>query len=208
MAKLVYGFGINDVDYVVKKWEEAGYINGKRKQKLVWMCPYYSKWHSMLGRCYSGKHRARQLTYKGCTVHSDWFYLSQFIKWVDEQPNREWMSCNLDKDFLVKGNKIYSPDTCVFISGLANTFIIDSGGSRGDYSLGVSWHKVAGKFQVHCRDPFKVDNMYLGLFDSELEAHLAWKAKKHEYALRLADLQSDERVAEVLRTKYKIFDSQ
>ena len=46
--KLIYGVGINDADYVVKKWEEAGYINGKRKRKQVWMCPYYRVWADML----------------------------------------------------------------------------------------------------------------------------------------------------------------
>ena len=32
--KLVYGVGINDADYVVKKFETIGYVNGKIKRKL------------------------------------------------------------------------------------------------------------------------------------------------------------------------------
>lgn len=41
IRKLVCGVGINDADYVVKKQETIGYVNGKRKQKLIWVCPFY-----------------------------------------------------------------------------------------------------------------------------------------------------------------------
>lgn len=47
-GKLVQGVGVNDADYPVTK-EEV--INGKRK--YVWVCPYYARWRSLLGRCYS-----------------------------------------------------------------------------------------------------------------------------------------------------------
>ena len=44
VEKLVHGVGANDADYVVRKWEEIGRIDGKRKRKLVWVCPYYQVW--------------------------------------------------------------------------------------------------------------------------------------------------------------------
>jgi hypothetical protein len=203
MSKLVYGVGVNDAEYVVTKKETISYFDGKQKRKLVWACPYYSRWTAMLSRCYSKKLQVKFPTYIGCTVHRDWLYLSNFTKWVDQQPNRDWINCNLDKDFILEGNKIYSPDTCVFINSRVNVFIIDRSASRGNYLIGVYWNKKDKKFMAHCRDPFKINSAYVGSFDTELEAHLAWKVRKHEYSLRLADLQTDERVAEVLRTKYK-----
>ena len=203
LSRLVCGVGVNDAEYVVMKNETIGYFDGKRKQKLVWSCPYYIRWKNMLTRCYSKKLQVNRPTYIGCTVHHDWLYLSNFIKWVDQQPNRDWIDCNLDKDFIVEGNKIYSPDTCVFINSRVNLFITDSSASRGNYLIGVCWNKGTNKFVAYCCDPFKVNRKYVGAFDTELEAHLAWKVRKHEYALQLADLQADERVAEVLRTKYK-----
>jgi len=203
VVRLVYGVGVRDTDYVVKKAETIGYIDSKRKQKTVWVCPYYIKWTNMLKRCYSEDCQNNQPTYKGCTVCPDWLYLSNFINWVDEQPNRDWVTCQLDKDFLVADNKVYSPNTCVFISSRLNKFITDSGGSRGEYLLGVSLYKRNGKFKAQCSDPFRENGEYIGYFDTELEAHLAWKARKHEYACQLADLQEDERVASVLRIKYK-----
>ena len=46
--KLVYGWGVNDVDYVVQIKEELPKVNGKRKRKTIWVCPYYQKWKSIL----------------------------------------------------------------------------------------------------------------------------------------------------------------
>jgi hypothetical protein len=201
-VKILRGVGINDVNYIVKKSVTIGHGNKKRKQVLVWVCPYYQKWHNMLVRCYCKKYQARHPTYIDCSVDPDWLYLSNFIKWVDSQPNRDWQNCSLDKDFLSEGNKHYSPDTCVFISKNLNPFIINRCADRAEYLLGVCLHKPTGKFRAGCSDPFKVNSGHVGLFNTELEAHLAWQAKKHEYACQLADLQSDERVAEVLRTKY------
>lgn len=203
MSRLMCGVGVNDAEYVVTKEETIVHFDGKQKRKVVWVCPYYSRWTDMLKRCYSEKLQTRCPTYIGCTVHQDWLYLSNFTKWVDQQPNRDWINCNLDKDFMVEANKIYSPDTCVFINSRINSFITDSGASRGNYLIGVCWNKCANKFVANCRDPFKVNSTHIGCFDTELEAHLAWKVRKHKYALQLADLQTDERVAEVLRTKYK-----
>lgn len=63
-TKLVYGVGINDADYVVQR-KETIEVNGVRKRRLVWVCPYYQVWRTMLRRCYSTKYHDRQPTYKG-----------------------------------------------------------------------------------------------------------------------------------------------
>jgi hypothetical protein len=200
--RLMHGVGINDVDYVVRENKTIGYINGKQKQITVWLCPYYLKWSDALRRCYSEKYQAKSPTYVGCSVDPDWLYLSNFIKWVDSQPNRDWQNCQLDKDLLVEDNKHYSPDTCVFISKGLNVFIVDRGAARGKYLIGVSWHKAAGKFVAQCNNPFKTRAHYIGCFNTELEAHKAWQERKHLYACQLAELQSDHRVANALRTRY------
>jgi len=201
-SRLVFGVGIRDTDHAVQVWQQVTSIDGKLTRKLVWVCPYYVKWKSMLKRCYSKSHLAKHPTYESCHVCPEWFYLSNFIKWVDKQPNRGWINCSLDKDLLFEGNKTYSPDTCVFVDPKINTFVIDCGASRGEHMLGVSFHKRDLSYTSRCCDPFKLDSGFLGYFDSELEAHLAWKAKKHEYACRLADTQEDVRVADILRNKY------
>ena len=132
--KLVYGWGVNDVSYEVTRCEV---VNGKKKQ--TWVCPYYKKWRNIIRRCFDPKYQERKPTYKGCTVCEDWKYFSNFIKWVDSQPNKDWMNCEPDKDFLSIGDKHYSPDTVVFISQKVNSFIKDRSIARGGYMIGVSY---------------------------------------------------------------------
>ena len=69
--KLTYGAGVNDAGYAVAKYETIGHVNGKRKQRQVWRCPFYRAWESMLSRCYSVKYQKRKPTYTGCTVAED-----------------------------------------------------------------------------------------------------------------------------------------
>ena len=76
--KLVYGVGINDADYAVQKCEIVGYVNGKRKRRLVWICPYYLAWCSMLKRCQSAKYQEKKPTYKGCSVSEEQLTLNKF----------------------------------------------------------------------------------------------------------------------------------
>lgn len=197
--KLVHGVGVNDADYVVEKKETIGYVDGKQKQKKVWVCAYYRTWADMLNRCYSTKYQERNPTYKGCSVSEDWLKFSSFKSWMERQ---DWEGKQLDKDLLFEGNKIYSAETCVFISPMVNTFVNDSGAARGKWQIGVCWHKKAGKFISHCSNPFTKKLDYLGLFACEQEAHEAWLKRKLELAHELAAIQEDPRVAEALIRRY------
>ena len=198
-AKLVYGVGINDADYVTQKWETVGYVNGKQKQRLVWMCPYYRAWTSMLQRCYSTKLQEKYPTYKGCSVSEEWLRFSNFKRWMEKQ---DWGGKQLDKDLLFRGNKVYSEETCVFVTRMVNMFTVDRGASRGEWMIGVNWDKWANKFRASCRNPLTKKGEHLGLFESELEAHQAWLKRKLELAYLLAAEQTDERVAKALIARY------
>lgn len=202
MVKLVCGRGINDAGHSVVTVVEYPKINGNRVQKQVWRCPYYNKWSGMLSRCYSVKRFNLRQDYEGCGVSEDWLLFSSFIKWVDSQPNRNWQNCELDKDLLFKGNKLYSQESCVFITKDVNIFLSTRRASRGKYMIGVSWHKENKMFRSTCNNPFNKKSEHVGYFESELEAHKAWQSKKHEYAHQLADLQDDPRVADALRQRY------
>ena len=196
--KMVYGKGINDADYIVQIKEIIQ--KGKRNQRLVWICPYYIRWKDMLRRCYSEKYHTKQSTYIGCTVYDEWLYFSKFKAWMETQ---DWEGKQLDKDLLVKGNKVYSPAACVFISTEVNCFLLESTSSRGKYKIGVSWHKSHHKFSASCRDPFSSKGKHLGYFLTEEEAHQAWLTEKLEHAKRLAALQPDERVAKAIIYRYE-----
>jgi hypothetical protein len=106
---LVHGIGINDADYNVVK---------TKNHKHVWMCPFYIRWKQMLRRCYASEWHKRYPTYIGCSVCPEWLYFSKFRLWMQ---NQKWEELELDKDLLVKGNKVYGPDTCCFIPGAINS---------------------------------------------------------------------------------------
>ena len=69
----------------------------------------YVAWDAMLQRCYDDKLHKRHPSYKDCTVCEEWLNFQNFAKWFNDN-NID--GCQLDKDLLIKGNKIYSPETC------------------------------------------------------------------------------------------------
>lgn len=199
MNKLVCGVGVNDVDYVVKVSETVGYIDGKQKHRLVWMCPFYLKWRDMLKRCYSTKLHDRQPTYIDCTVVEEWKTFSVFRAWMQQQ---DWEGNQLDKDLLFPGNKEYGPNACVFVSRVVNSFMTERDADRGEYPIGVSWHKSNNKFQARCNNPFTKKLEFLGYFTCPYEAHKVWLKRKQELAILLAAEQTDARIAEALISRY------
>lgn len=188
----VCGVGINDAGYVTEKG-----VSIEGKWKVVWRCPYYITWTSMLKRCYSEHYHKRQPTYVGCTVAGEWKTFSNFRSWMETQ---DWEGKQLDKDLLVEGNKEYGPDVCVFVTGAVNSFMADCGATRGNLPIGVS--RSGGKYRAYCSNPFTKKKEYLGTFSCQEEAHIAWKAKKAEHAKRLAEEQTDDRVKKALLERY------
>ena len=197
-SNLVYGVGINDADYAVEKWGTIE-VNGVRKRKQVWFCPFYRAWKSMLSRCYSIKFQKRRPSYIGCSVSEEWWRFSNFRSWMVEQ---DWEGMQLDKDLLFEGNKVYSAETCVFVSRMVNNFITDRGNDRGELMIGVCFYKKNGKFISRCSNIFTKKQENLGSFDSELDAHKAWLNRKLELAKELAAIQTDSRVSKALINRY------
>lgn len=71
-TRLLCGVGINDADYDVTLHDaETG-------KKIIWSCPYWEKWRSMIKRCYSKNYSIRNPTYKGCSVCKEWHLFSNF----------------------------------------------------------------------------------------------------------------------------------
>ena len=164
------------------------------------MCTYYRAWVDMLRRCYSAKYQEKYPTYVGCTVSKDWLTFTNFKSWMEKQDFGK--DRHLDKDLLFEGNRIYSPETCVFVTQMVNKFTTDSGATRGDWLIGVCWHKRLEKFMSNCSNPFTKKREHLGYFASEKEAHEAWLKRKLELAKELAEIQTDERVAKALIDRY------
>lgn len=190
---IVYGVGISDANYSTHKYT---YRDGKRK--LIWLCPIYRTWRAMLERAYCPKYHTKEPSYLGTIVCEEWHRFSNFREWMLTQ---KWEGKEIDKDILSMGTKIYSPKNCVFIPKTLNQFLKDRSNDRGLYLLGVTL--VDGKYVSRCSDPFLKKRIYLGYFENELEAHLAWKDYKNKLAHIWANILDSEgyerKVGEVLR---------
>lgn len=195
---LIFGVGLNDADYVTRRYEELPKVSGKRKQKLVWICPFYATWKSMLDRCYSPKRQEKQPHYKDCTVCDEWLRFSNFKAWMETQ---EWEGNQLDKDILFPGNKHYSAKFCVFVSRQVNMFVTEKRKNRGEYPTGVTFQKICSKFKATCMDAGKP--VLLGSFDCPQAAFRAWLECKKKLARKLATEQTDQRVAQALISRYE-----
>lgn len=180
--KPVYGVGINDAEYMT-----APKIKGKQIR-----CPFYQAWKNMLMRCYNEKYQARQPQYKGCQVDKAWLRFTVFRKWMIDQ---DWEGKHLDKDILSGSNKIYSPETCMFVSARINAFFVE--GRKGNHQKGVSFDKIRKLYKAEIAIGGRVSK-FIGRYDSAEKAHKAWKMAKSKYTLELSREQDDNRVKQAL----------
>lgn len=169
-------------------------MNGSKKSTLE-----YQSWVDMLGRCYRVK-TSNNLTYRGCTVSENFKHYEYFYEWCNMQigfGNTGWC---LDKDLLVKGNKVYSEDTCVFLPHELNVLLTKRSSDRGKYPLGVSYHKHHRKFSSQLSQN-GVGKRHLGYYNTPEEAFLVYKKAKEDFikqqALKWKD-QIDHRAFEAL----------
>lgn len=133
----------------------------------------YTLWTSMFKRCYSKKFHDECPSYAGCSVADEWHLFSQFLKFYHDHYVDGYV---LDKDILIPGNKIYSPERCVFIPEGLNSFVIFQDMRRGSLPIGVSASKQTRKFQA--KISINGQRKFLGYFDTPSEANEAWAREK------------------------------
>lgn len=167
--KVLYGFGINDYpDHIM-----AGKNN---------VLPSYQIWVSMIKRCYDEKYHKREPAYIGCSVCDDWKYFSKFNEWFQSNESGYKDGYQLDKDILQKGNKVYSPKTCVFVPKEINSLFCSSKANRSELPIGVSKNK--NKYVAHCSAGTRM--MYLGSYSTPNEAFESYKAFKEQRIKNMA----------------------
>ena len=83
----------------------------------------YKKWSHMMTRCYSENYQNKMPTYKGCTVSEEWKDFDSFYEDFIKIPNSNRLDYELDKDILVRGNRVYSKNTCCMIPRKINALM-------------------------------------------------------------------------------------
>ncbi len=182
----VYGVGVLGTKYPSR-------VNGVHTKE-------YKLWTGMLERCYSDAPKKKNPTYIDCEVSDKFKNYEYFYEWCNKQigfGNEGWQ---LDKDLLIKGNRVYSENTCVFLPKEINQLLVKCTASRGEYLIGVSWYKTRKAFVARVNKN-KGESKYLGLFNTEIEAFNAYKKAKESFVKEQAEKwksQIDERAYNAL----------
>lgn len=150
----------------------------------------YKAWSNMLTRAYCEEFKRNNPTYADVTVCEEWHNFQNFVKWCQLQVgfnNRDenGLAYHLDKDILLRGNNIYSPETCCFVPRVINNLLIKKGSSSGKNHLGVHFVTKKGKFKASYRKGGV--SKHLGYFDDPDEAFLAYKKAKELHVKEVAE---------------------
>ena len=173
----VYGVGIVGNKYPIK-------VNDVQTKE-------YGLWKSMLRRCYSDNFKKKNPTYIDCEVSDKFKSYEYFYEWCNKQIGFGVDGFEIDKDLLIKGNKVYSESTCVFLPQEINTLLIKCTASRGKHPIGVCWNKTKKSFVAHVGKS-KGKQEHLGYFKTEIEAFNAYKQAKEAFIKEQANKWKDK----------------
>ena len=121
----------------------------------------YRTWKSMLERCYLKDDTVGRRAYTDCVVCEEWHNYQNFAEWYENnyyEVKGEQMC--LDKDILVKENKIYSSKTCVFVPQTINKLFNKQAYQRGNLPIGVRYDSKRDKY--YCDYTYKGKTKYIG----------------------------------------------
>ena len=169
LKRPVCGFGINDLDDITTN-------------DLA-----YQHWRGMIKRCYDERMLMKSPQYRGCSVCEEWRYFSNFKRWFSQHYVDGWA---LDKDVMIKGNRVYSPETCCCIPITINSVFASLKSRNKGLPLGVCYVGRLNKYRVDMAKDGK--QLYFGLFDTKEEAFRIYKEQKEKHLKELADRYKEE----------------
>lgn len=179
--KKVCGVGINDLNESVFRGNNA-----------------YNHWSGMIRRCYDVKVHKLSPNYSDCSVCDEWKHLSKFKEWFDQHYVDGWQ---LDKDILVKGNKVYSPSTCCFVPLEINSLLTSAKRMRGKNPIGVIEikNKKGIRYAASVRT---LDKRVRKYFCNKEDAFNFYKNEKEKNIRRVADKWKDQLEPSVYEALY------
>lgn len=175
----IYGVGILGNKY------NTMLPNGRRTKE-------YETWRNIIWRSFDKKYKEWKPTYQDVTCCEEWLLFENFYEWLHSQENFDkWMLLRnkgaIDKDILIKGNKLYSPETCCLVSQKVNSLFIKDNACRGDLPIGVRYaYGCKNKYLSQCHDFYTGKTKHIGTFDTIEEAFYAYKNYKESCIKQVA----------------------
>lgn len=167
---------------IYNKGKYVAIVEGKETKE-------YALWRSILKRC-SHQYKNHSI-YDDCSICDEWLDFQNFAEWYNKnyyQINDDKMYIN--KDILNKGNKIYSPSTCVFVNRHINNLFTLRKNKRGDLPLGVKYRDWMNKYQVQFSRYGKMESF--GSYATVEEAFNVYKKEKENYIKEVADMYKEQ----------------
>ena len=162
-------------------WKTPTKLNGKSLKE-------YDQWNQMRQRCREG-YQLKFPTYAGCHLAPEWESYDNWLEWAKQQKgflqfDEQGRIYHIDKDLLVKGNRAYAPDQCVFVPQHLNAFLNSHSRARGKLPQGLCQHS-----KNHVRVYISINGKQesLGLFTNPDEAYRVYAEAKQAYAKLLAE---------------------
>lgn len=180
---ILEGRGINDCQVAITETEN-GVIA-------------YTTWRNMFRRCYNENWHKTHPTYSDCSVHKDWWLLSNFMVWFNQNYREGYQ---LDKDIIVRNNREYSAETCCYVPPEINKLVIQYKNFEKTSPQGVR-QTLSGRYEARVK--LHDHDLHLGTYDSEEKAIIAYKKGKKNIIAEmandyLAEGKIDEKVYDAL----------
>ena len=192
----VCGVGMHGIKYPIC-------VNGKKTKE-------YIAWKDMLYRSCSDKNKLpkSQIAYINVTCCKEWLLFENFYEWLHSQENFEVWKSNkgfaLDKDILVKGNKVYSPETCCLVPERVNALFVRAyGKDKKTTGLPIGVKKDNSKY--NCAKPYYATywskdvvsqngshHIFLGSAKTPEEAFQIYKQYKEAYIKQVTQEEYDK----------------
>lgn len=167
----------------------VGYIGqGEYTSRVKGIQPAsYKRWKEMLNRCYNiNASEYNSYGGRGVIVAPIWHNYQNYAAWWEANcPND---SFTVDKDVLLKGNKLYSPETCCFVPSDINSVLALRRSERGNYPVGVRLKDGKLIAQIN----YMGKKIHLGTFATPEAAFEAYKRAKEKCIQEYAEMHKHE----------------
>jgi hypothetical protein len=144
----------------------------------------YILWAAIIRRCYKWS-KEKDACYEGCTIADEWKCYSDFYNDCIKDERHTYNDWQLDKDLLVKGNKVYSKDTCCFLPREINSFLQGGKSKNKGLPVGVYLRENGKCYRVILGVKGKL--LHLGQYTSVKEAAQVYKEAKEKHLKSLAE---------------------
>lgn len=177
---------ISNKKYIVikKDTKDSEHIKGRGNKT-------YKVWRQLLKRALGDDYKSKYPTYADCSVCEDWLKFSKFKEWFDKNYRydleEQGVRLELDKDLLSNGDKVYSPETCVFLPSCVNNFIAKNKNTNTSGYIGINFNKNTNKWIVRIAEFRKSKRKYCGLFENIEDAIEVYKKEYNIQKLKVCE---------------------